>query len=640
MKKFLRCPTLCIVILGTFQWIANAQTLTDSLQKVLQNVKQDTVRLKIYTQILKANLYANPPLAWEYAVKFDSLATLLKSETDMAYGKNYLGMAKYVNNDFTRAIVHYLEAIERFEKLKIPLRVGIALNNIGACYQYRGEPKQTIEYYQKALTIFQKLNETTWIGNVSHNIANEYLQMAYQNAAKHTKSTYLKEAEKYEKIALGSFESQKDNYSAALSYINFGNIKYEEKKFGEAIRDYTKARPLIHFKEDPISVGITYENTGNALFELKRYDEAILSLNKASEIFRSVKALPNLKKNLDILLRVYSMKKEYKLAFETQKEFITLSDTLFNQEKDKAMLEVLKKYESDKKDQENKLLNQQLKQEQQQRIAYGLGLIGLLLFSATIGYFLVKNRQKNKLLSENNDLIERQNIRLSDLNKEKNRLISIVSHDLSTPFLVINTWNSILKMSVDASNTKAREAVQVIEKSTQQGIDLIKDVLNIEKAETNRHDLQLEKFDLKLLTQEVLNGLDEAAKVKDIQLLFDPAPAPLPMLSDPHLVRRVLENLLSNALKYSHRGGRVWISTEAVDDTMLVKIKDEGIGIESKHLPHLFDKYNTASKAANQPTSTGLGLSIVKRILDEIGGAIQCKSEVGKGTEFTVRLSA
>ncbi|MFN8343686.1 MAG: tetratricopeptide repeat-containing sensor histidine kinase [Spirosomataceae bacterium] len=625
-------------VFNLFQTPLKAQSFTDSLQKILQTALPDTSRLKIYAQLLKANLYANPLLAQQYAAQYDSLATLMNNETDIAFGKNYLGLARYVNNDYTKAIVYYLEAIKRFEKLKIPLRVGIALNNIGACYQYRDEPKQTVEYYQKALAIFQQLNETTWIGNVSHNIANEYLQMAYRNQEKNTKFKYLNEAEKYEKIALRSFEAQKDNYSAALSYINFGNIKYEEKQFEEAIRDYTKARPLISDKEDPISVGITYENIGNSLFELKRYDEATVNLNKAGEIFRKVNALPNLKKTLDVLLRVYSMKKEYKLAFETQKEFITLSDTIFNQEKDKAMLDVLKKYESDKKEQENKLLNQQLIQEQQQRLAYGIGLVGLLLFSGVIGYFLIRNRQKNRLLNEKNALIERQNARLSDLNLEKNQLISMVSHDLSTPFLVINTWNSILKMSVEETNAKAKEAIQVIEKSARQGMTLIQSILNVEKAETNKHTLQLETFDLKELTREALNGFEEAAKEKQIQFLYEPTAPPLPILSDPHLVRRVLENLLSNALKYSHAGGRVWISTKESPNKVEWKIKDEGIGIEAKHLPRLFDKYNTASTATNHKSSTGLGLSIVKRILDEIGGDIQCRSELGKGTEFTVQL--
>ena len=540
-------------------------------------------------------------------------------------------MVNYVNNEYTTAIKYYLEAIDRFEKLKMPLRVGIALNNIGACYQYRDEPKQTIEYYRKALTIFQKLNETVWIGNVSHNISNEYFKVANRNPNQNEKLNALIEAETYEKIALRSFKAQEDNHSIGLSYINLGNIKYEKRIFEEAIRDYTKAKPLLNFKDDPISEGMIYENIGNALFELKRYEEAIVNLNQAGKIFREVKALPSLKKTLDVLLRVYEAKQDYKRAFEIQKEFVTLSDSIFNQEKDRAMLDVLKKYESDKKEQENQFLNQQLKQEQQQRIFYLFGFLSLLVFSGIIGYFFVKNRQKNRL-------IESQNRKLSNLNREKNHLISMVSHDLSTPFLTIKMWNSLLKMNLQ-DNSKASEAIQVIEKSAEQGMSLIKNILDVEKAETNRHDLQLEKVDLIAVIHGVIGAVEVSAQTKNIKIHFEPSAEKVSLLSDKHLTIRILENLLSNAIKYSNPESQVWVSVQELSDKIQLKIKDEGVGIDSKDVPKLFTKYGVAaSKPTAGESSTGLGLSIVKRILDEIGGDIHCQSELGKGTEFTVRL--
>ena len=616
-----------------FLWggTAIAQTPTDSLQKELTKAKHDSTRLKIYAGLLKATLYSNPTLARQSAQKFDSIAANLHSEIDIAYGKNYLGMVNYVNNEYTTAIKYYLEAIDRFEKLKMPLRVGIALNNIGACYQYRDEPKQTIEYYRKALAIFQKLNETVWIGNVSHNISNEYFKVANRNPNQNEKLNALIEAETYEKIALRSFKAQEDNHSIGLSYINLGNIKYEKRIFEEAIRDYTKAKPLLNFKDDPISEGMIYENIGNALFELKRYEEAIVNLNQAGKIFREVKALPSLKKTLDVLLRVYEAKQDYKRAFEIQKEFVTLSDSIFNQEKDRAMLDVLKKYESDKKEQENQFLNQQLKQEQQQRIFYLIGFLSLLVFSGIIGYFFVKNRQKNRL-------IESQNRKLSNLNREKNHLISMVSHDLSTPFLTIKMWNSLLKMNLQ-DNSKASEAIQVIEKSAEQGMSLIKNILDVEKAETNRHDLQLEKVDLIAVIHGVIGAVEVSAQTKNIKIHFEPSAEKVTLLSDKHLIIRILENLLSNAIKYSNPESQVWVSVQELSDKIQLKIKDEGVGIDSKDVPKLFTKYGVAaSKPTAGESSTGLGLSIVKRILDEIGGDIHCQSELGKGTEFTVRL--
>lgn len=614
-----------------FSTLCFAQTSLDSLQTKLTKASHDSIRLKIYTQLIKANLYSAPLLAQQYALKFDSIATVQNSPMDIALGKNYLGLVRYANNDYTAAIKYYLEAIDRFEKLKIPLRVGIALNNIGACYQYRDEPKQTIEYYKKALSIFEKLNEVTWIGNVSHNIANEYFKMANQSLNQREKWKYLNEVEKHTKIALKSFQIQNDSYSIGLSYISLGNIKYEKRNFEEAIIEYQKAQPLINYQEDPISVGIIFENIGNALFELKKYNEAAINLEKAIKIFREVKALPNLKKSLDILARTYRAKQDYKRAFEIQKEFIAQSDSLFSQEKDKAMLDVLKKYESDKKEKENQFLNRELNQQRRQRIFYIVGLLSLFLFSIIIGYFLVKNRQKNQL-------IESQNQKLSNLNREKNYLISMVSHDLSTPFLTIKMWNSLLQMNLQG-NSKASEAALIIEKSAEQGLLLIKNILNIEKAETNRHELQLEKVDLVKTTNKAINDFGTIARAKNILILFESSTPKVTLLSDKHLIVRVLENLISNAIKYSKPNQKVWINLDELQDIIQLKIKDEGVGIDSKDIPKLFIKYGvSASKPTAGESSTGLGLSIVKRILDEIGGDIHCESELGKGTEFTIRL--
>jgi signal transduction histidine kinase len=111
------------------------------------------------------------------------------------------------------------------------------------------------------------------------------------------------------------------------------------------------------------------------------------------------------------------------------------------------------------------------------------------------------------------------------------------------------------------------------------------------------------------------------------------------ILSDRYLVGRIFENLLSNAIKYTPQGRNVWLYLSEDQDTISIKVRDEGVGIEKEELPYLFSKY---SKLSSRPTdgeaSNGLGLSIVKRIVEEINGRITCESEVGKGSVFTVVL--
>jgi signal transduction histidine kinase len=110
-------------------------------------------------------------------------------------------------------------------------------------------------------------------------------------------------------------------------------------------------------------------------------------------------------------------------------------------------------------------------------------------------------------------------------------------------------------------------------------------------------------------------------------------------MSDKQLVSRICENLISNAIKYTMPGRQVWVSVSEEKDAVSIVVQDEGLGIPKEELPNLFSKY---SKISTQPTageaSTGLGLSIVKRIVEELNGRITCESEPGKGSLFTVVL--
>jgi len=139
--------------------------------------------------------------------------------------------------------------------------------------------------------------------------------------------------------------------------------------------------------------------------------------------------------------------------------------------------------------------------------------------------------------------------------------------------------------------------------------------------------------------ENIVDDFQPAAAGKNIQLHFETPDKHVYLVSDKQLVSRICENLFSNAIKYSPPNKNVWISLSATNDAVNIQVKDEGIGISKDEMPNLFSKY---SKISSKPTageaSTGLGLSIVKRIVDELNGSVFCESEPGKGSLFTVVL--
>jgi signal transduction histidine kinase len=305
----------------------------------------------------------------------------------------------------------------------------------------------------------------------------------------------------------------------------------------------------------------------------------------------------------------------------------------------RTIAELQERFNAREREAENNLLLARVEKERIRTrgfilLAFALGVIGILI---AVG--LVAKRRTNQRLQATNDLIIQQNEKLSELNHEKNSLISIVSHDLNTPFATIQIWSRILGNDAGNLTDEQLKALDKIIQASTYGEEMISRILDIEKTDIGAHKMQLENFDLTIFAEQVIEGFRPVAAEKNIRLNAELPGRKLYILSDRQLVSRICANLLSNAIKYTPRGKNVWISVNDLQDAISIRIRDEGVGIEKEEMPYLFSKY---SKISSQPTegepSTGLGLSIVKRIVEEINGKIFCESQPGEGTLFTVIL--
>jgi signal transduction histidine kinase len=288
---------------------------------------------------------------------------------------------------------------------------------------------------------------------------------------------------------------------------------------------------------------------------------------------------------------------------------------------------------------QNKLL--QFEIEKQRIWAKGLTLLVLALAATGVLAFVafITKRNANKRLSATNEMITRQNHKLAELNYEKNSLIGIVSHDLSTPFATIQMWGQVLQSSNGKLEEDQQKAVSKIIQASKYGDNLINRILDIEKTDIVNHRVQLKVFNLVPIVKDVTDDFSLQAAAKRITLNADFSAKEIFLLSDEQLVQRICSNLVSNAIKYTHREKNVWINVRDESEKIVIAVSDEGVGISSKELPFLFSKY---SKLSSQPTdgehSTGLGLAIVKRVVEELNGTISCDSVLGKGSVFTVVL--
>jgi len=227
--------------------------------------------------------------------------------------------------------------------------------------------------------------------------------------------------------------------------------------------------------------------------------------------------------------------------------------------------------------------------------------------------------------------------RLKELNKLKDTYLGIAAHDLRNPLSSIRGMSQML-VEMELDDGTKRSFLESIYRVSNQMLTLVNDLLDVSVIESGKFDLRLTEENLSKLAKERAELVAGSAEKKQIKLTTDLQEVSN-SLFDPDRMRQVIDNLLTNAIKFSPAGTTVDVACRQTKQSLEISVADQGPGIPSEDIDKLF---GTFQKLSVQPTagekSTGLGLSIVKQIVNAHGGEITVDSKVGKGSVFTVRI--
>jgi len=222
----------------------------------------------------------------------------------------------------------------------------------------------------------------------------------------------------------------------------------------------------------------------------------------------------------------------------------------------------------------------------------------------------------------------------------KDEFLATLSHELRTPLTAILGWTRLLRLKPGVPADILR-GVDVIERNAHAQTTIIQDLLDMSAILSGKVRLSVQPLDLATLVQSAVDTAMPAAQAKQIgiQSVLDPRAAVL-VSGDASRLQQVLWNLLSNAVKFTPKDGEIRVTLERVDDEVEVKIRDTGPGIAAEFLPYVFDRFRQADAATTRRHGgLGLGLSIVKQLVELHGGAVRATSEgEGRGATFGVRL--
>ncbi|MBK6521474.1 MAG: sensor histidine kinase [Sphingobacteriaceae bacterium] len=237
---------------------------------------------------------------------------------------------------------------------------------------------------------------------------------------------------------------------------------------------------------------------------------------------------------------------------------------------------------------------------------------------------------------------EKETSQFENLDSYRKEYLGNVSHELKTPIFNIQGYiDTLIHGGVNDPEINI-DYLKRAEKSVDRLINIIDDLETITQLESGDMHLEMEKFDIAALCKDIYLQLELNASKRNISMLLSKKyDKPIFVVADKFRIRQVLVNLITNGIKYGLENGMISINISNYENDVIVEITDDGVGIEEKHLPRLFERFYRIDKGrSREQGGTGLGLAIVKHILEAHHKSIAVESQLGKGTKFTFSLKA
>jgi len=576
-------------------------------------------------------------------VSFNAARQALSVSKDIDYTEgiarahNLIGI-KYLDfGDHELAHRHYLQALSVENARNNSEGIARLLNNIAQIYVEQENYSEGSSYLRASMKKWKELGDDRRILATTNNLG-----IIHRREKRYDEALDL-----FWDVADRSLESEEpDSLLYTVAMLNIGTTYKDKESFRRASIHLHAARS--YFERHSYTAHRVYADIvlGELYRDLGEYGKALEYSGRALKAARKEQFRERRKEALLLESEIYEKQGKQGLAFARFKRYHEVSDSLQNMQRGERIKELQARFDAEKKDREIDLLNkeaalQEAKIVQQDQLESFL-IFSVLLLLTIVGLLIRANHQRrknNQKLREGRQEIGKQNRELSKLNREKDEFMSIAAHDLRNPLSSINMAVDLINGVPDIDKETLQEYTGIIKISSDRMRNLINSVLHIHSMDGRSADDEVKTLDANRIVDEAVHNFLKPAERKQITLQKNLTSSKTTFLGDSDNVLRIFENLISNAIKYSTPETTVTISTRAAGDKVRVAIADQGPGIREEDQQKLFCKF---ARLSNKPTgnesSTGLGLYIVKKITEAMGGRVWCESEPGEGSTFYVEL--
>lgn len=283
---------------------------------------------------------------------------------------------------------------------------------------------------------------------------------------------------------------------------------------------------------------------------------------------------------------------------------------------------------------------------------WGMFIFQMSLLFAMIAYLQALQERfllfKEKIKAKNSKLKEKEKEinQVMEYDKVKTEFFANVSHELRTPLNIISTTIQLMKMYHEkgllvSNASNADKYIRIMNQNCNRLVKLVDNIIDVTKIESGFYKLELKNINIVSVVENITMSIEEYIKYKEINLVFDTELEEKIIACDPDAIERIMLNLLSNAIKFSRRGGSIHVTIRDMVDKVSIEVEDTGIGIPSEKLNTVFERFVQVDKSfTRQNEGSGIGLAIVKSLVEMHGGTIELISEIDKGSMFRITLPA
>ncbi len=237
--------------------------------------------------------------------------------------------------------------------------------------------------------------------------------------------------------------------------------------------------------------------------------------------------------------------------------------------------------------------------------------------------------------------VARKNEELAKINKLKTQFFANISHEFRTPLtLILGPVQDMLHDPFNKLPTKINDIFNLIQQNGLRLLRLVNDLLDIIRLEEGKANLKLQKLEVNSLIAGIADSMIHLADIQQINVEKEILEEEIFIQADPIAIDKIIINILNNAIKFTPKGGKVNISTSKEKSKLIIKIKDTGIGIDQKNIANIFDRFaQVDSSSTREYQGTGIGLALVKELIELQKGTISVSSSIGKGSEFIIQFN-